>query len=259
MTDTLVITLRDLFREGPEFEPDVARDFAHARAAAVGEDDPQTLVAPPASARDLVPEALRISYQDRHGEISHRTVTVKKVWDSEGEIYLRARCHLRNAWRTFLGDGILEMVDPATGQVFEPPGAYLRRMAGPPEKSAEVVAWLRAPLTVLVYMARAHGRFSAAERDAILAYVAPRQRGLPVEPGALRDRIGRIYPDRDDVEQAMPQIARMEPPELAALYGAAVTVMMADGHAAPEEEAFLAGWRDGLLRAGLPAEMLPTR
>ncbi|WP_233808133.1 WYL domain-containing protein [Paraburkholderia sp. HP33-1] len=60
-------------------------------------------------------ERLTIEYRDGIGEVTSRNITTRH-YDPEGG-YILARCHLRNADRTFRIDRIVQAVDTETGEI----------------------------------------------------------------------------------------------------------------------------------------------
>lgn len=54
---------------------------------------------------------LVIEYQDRHGKITERDIEMLGIWPHHqtGEICFRAKCELRDDWRTFKGDNVLSV------------------------------------------------------------------------------------------------------------------------------------------------------
>ncbi|MDW2310599.1 WYL domain-containing protein [Vibrio sp. 1075] len=51
-----------------------------------------------------------IVYKDRHGEVTERNITMHGIMPNQnGELTLRAMCHLREDWRTFYADRIIQI------------------------------------------------------------------------------------------------------------------------------------------------------
>jgi hypothetical protein len=52
-----------------------------------------------------------IVYQANSSYLSHRRITIRKIYRSKGLGYIKARCHERNAERSFRIDRISEIID----------------------------------------------------------------------------------------------------------------------------------------------------
>lgn len=66
----------------------------------------------------LKPANIEIRYLDTIGRVTNRLVTVESVIEKGGGVYLKVWCHTKNAERTFRIDGIREITDADTGNVF---------------------------------------------------------------------------------------------------------------------------------------------
>lgn len=54
---------------------------------------------------------LQITYHSEKGEVTERRIEMVGFWPNEnGEIYIRAKCNLRDDWRTFKADNVLHLV-----------------------------------------------------------------------------------------------------------------------------------------------------
>jgi len=64
------------------------------------------------------PATIEITYQDRNGVITERTVTVFNINNSDGNAYFKGRCHLRRKERTFKVSGIIgDVINKDTGEI----------------------------------------------------------------------------------------------------------------------------------------------
>ncbi|MDW1948754.1 hypothetical protein R7P34_13055 [Vibrio sp. 780] len=54
---------------------------------------------------------LTIEYQDRHGNVTNRAIKIRQVYPMDsGEIYFQAYCELREDYRTFKAESVLELI-----------------------------------------------------------------------------------------------------------------------------------------------------
>jgi hypothetical protein len=61
-----------------------------------------------------------IDYQDFDGNVTRRTITVKRISKEGGCIYIKAYCHLRDELRTFRRDRIIgQIIDEETGELLD--------------------------------------------------------------------------------------------------------------------------------------------
>lgn len=74
---------------------------------------------------------LVIEYQDRHGKITERDIEMLGIWPHHqtGEICFRAKCLLRDDWRTFKGDNVLS-VRNARKKTFDSFSSYISEELG---------------------------------------------------------------------------------------------------------------------------------
>jgi hypothetical protein len=129
------------------------------------------------AARKHAPEkristALRLKYRSRSGQVSQRTVHIYSFTPST-PVQFNGRCTLRDDFRTFRADRVLEAVDNQTGELVPDVGAWLEaQYAARPSVLAKMALTLHPHhLPLLLHVARADGSMRAAER-AIIALEA---------------------------------------------------------------------------------------
>lgn len=113
---------------------------------------------------------LRFDYRNGDGELTQRTVSVRRFGGYMDTTLLLGRCHLRNANRSFRADRIQNCVDQETGEIIDDlPGWLHARYASSPDRARDkLLAAEHDLLSVLLYVAKIDGRVMAKERAAIL-------------------------------------------------------------------------------------------
>ncbi|HYW32448.1 MAG TPA: hypothetical protein VE869_13135 [Gemmatimonas sp.] len=152
VSTTMVVTLTyDALAEAAEDEAELASEDQWAHVAMQPVSSNATV--------DLI-------YRDAEGTKTRRRVTVREFDYAAPRGYLDVFCHLRNARRTFILDRVIEAVDPETGEVLASFHSWLREKydASPEKALDDLYTAQRDALRVLLYVARADGRFMAAER-----------------------------------------------------------------------------------------------
>lgn len=123
-----------------------------------------------------------LAYCDASGHRSQRVVSCASVrMSASGETYLRARCHLRDDWRSFRLDRIAEVTDYRTGEIISDVAGFFAAFQPAARRQAPVSAEQQAPdatrrlierarpqARVLVHLARADGVYLPCEQDAIM-------------------------------------------------------------------------------------------
>jgi len=154
-----------------------AAPLAIGRAISVPERDP--FDAQPPHPSDIIPAVVDayLVYTDRDRQQSRRTITTRGILDDpEAGWVVSAYCHVRKAGRTFRASRIDEFVDLASGEVIPDVIGYLKEVyARSPQGVVDAaVKKLADEIDVLVFFARADGRLTAREVDAIAGYVSKR-------------------------------------------------------------------------------------
>lgn len=112
---------------------------------------------------------LRLKYVDGKGRRSTRDVSVRQYGAMDGVALIIAKCHLRNATRTFRTDRVQSCIDLDTGEVITDLRGWLdARWESSPDRAIETVLneyWDL--LKVLYYVAKADGRLMKAERQVL--------------------------------------------------------------------------------------------
>jgi uncharacterized tellurite resistance protein B-like protein len=175
---------------------------------------------------------VHISYLDAEGHPSERTVSCIRLQTSGGKItHLHAHCKKRNAYRCFIIERIREVVDPLTGEVFEPVAFFgkLQRDGLP-----FVDETLRHLATILVFLAKCDGHQSRSEwtaiEDALARYIV-RFGGEDSDHRSACEVAQRLAPTDRDFVKSLRFVSRSRGgPALARLAMASVTdVIEADG------------------------------
>ena len=201
-----------------------------------------------------------MQYVDAGGTTSQRYITLRKVWSDGATRYLQGHCHLRNALRTFRVDRIRSLHDPATGELYEPPGRLLDQFLDEhPDETMALIGEHRAQLAVLVYLARCDAAFDVIEHKVILSWLKRRARGRNVSWREVGDHVRRIYPSYEDVESALPMVASMPTRSLKSFFNVVAQVVVADGRAAENELAFLSRLSEAMKPYGVHVAFLPEQ
>jgi hypothetical protein len=111
----------------------------------------------------------RIEYQDGSGEVSTRSIEVRKFGEMPYGALIIAYCRLRDATRTFRSDRIKSCVDEQTGEAISDVTAFLKaKYESSPEFSTDKLYEDEYDaLRVLLYMGKADGQLRAAEKTVI--------------------------------------------------------------------------------------------
>jgi hypothetical protein len=170
---------------------------------------------PPAESYELERVRVAIDYVDSRNKKSRRRVTLLKVQRGPTAPILAATCHERRAFRHFRTDRIADVIDTETGEIFECDLFFrdvmkidLARL----QPNVEVLTAtkqargirdeLRAPLSILVALARSDEDFHPDELDAICRYVEEDAKDMftPTHPG----EIDTIVPLREVIRNMRP-------------------------------------------------------
>jgi hypothetical protein len=214
-----VIHLERFFASRPELPPQPAAGF---QAHLPREDDVQERIASVEElSRQFRGMTFGIEYCDSRGEVSRRWITVLSMGhNAAGDATISARCHMRNAARTFRLDRIETVID-ANGVVHDPENFFAGLAVLDPDvgRSRERRAgeqYLSAAfdgIQVLCALSHIDGKMHPEEVDLIVDYALA---CLPDVPATVKDieAIQRYalsqYPSRTVVREALAQLSRAE-------------------------------------------------
>jgi hypothetical protein len=203
-------------------------------------------------------QSFMIEYRDSTGRPSRRRITVWHLSESsrDGVPFLYARCHERQAMRTFRIDRIECCID-YDGVIHDNVPKFLSDtfgmsigLAAAKEDAAErrwqlILSAIKADATLLAAMSRCDGHVSRSEVEAILRYLA----GLIEASGEIilsdadidrLDRhIARLRPTSDSIRRALEIAGDFAPHRVQKMLVAAATVMDADLVRHPAESRLL--------------------
>lgn len=201
---------------------------------------------------DAEGQSFMIEYVDARGQRSRRRITVWSiVGGKDGVPCLFARCHERNANRTFRIDRIACCIDYG-GEVFDDVPAFLaenfgmsaglaRSQAGAAEtRWADIRNRIWADAVLLSAMCRADMTVRSVEVEAATAHlsaVAERQGAMLAdgEIEAIARYTARLRPGIEAVSRALAQVSSRQPDDIRRTLLAAVRVMDCDGQRHPAE------------------------
>ncbi|APH71418.1 tellurite resistance TerB family protein [Aquibium oceanicum] len=198
-------------------------------------------------------QSFMIEYVDSAGRTSTRRITVWHLQEggSAGIPSLYAKCHERNAMRTFRIDRIKCCID-FDGVVHDDVPSFIAESFGmalplarkrEPAESARwnaLIGKIRTEAVLLTAMSRCDGQMAASEIEVMVAYlakVAEREGSLlhDAEIGKLRQYLSRLRPTPRSIAGAVADATGFEPGRLKHLILAAARVMDADERRHPQE------------------------
>lgn len=151
-----------------------------------------------------------IEYADADGNVSSRQITLRRIDGPAGSPQqIGAHCHVREAYRTFRIDRIQTMIDGATGEVLDPVAHCIALQRGGVLKSEDRA--LGHIMTIMTFMARCDGDFSALEQEALDDIIGRYFRFFGGDDAAYecaRREAMRLAPDGNDVVRAIRGIKR---------------------------------------------------
>lgn len=190
-----------------------ATEFAKAQYGLTpkdGPDDDQPDAPPSAQA---LPSDIFIDYAASKGE-SCRVVTMRKIWRTDGVLYVQGICHLRNKLRVFRADRIESLTCLATGEVPDDPEAWLADhalMQGDVEAghTTGAIRACRFELLILAWLARSDRHFDPDELEVAIDFV---MMATPHEIDRIQvaKYVGRISTSAVDIEACVAHVARNE-------------------------------------------------
>ena len=116
-------------------------------------------------------EQYTLIYKDAIGNVTRRVIDLQGfMW--EGNFYIVAYCHLRNAQRQFSLDRIVSLYDSSGNKIQNPKEYFLALYKQTPKYKTENALKEKAEqLSLLVFLARADGTMRKNEREIILKYL----------------------------------------------------------------------------------------
>lgn len=209
-------------------------------------------------------QSFMIEYADSKGRASRRRITVWSLkQNSDGILILIAKCHERNASRTFRADRITACIDH-DGEVHDDVPAFLsetfgtarnaaaQRPAAEVERANKIRAIIRADAVLLSSMSRADSFLRQVETDTAvdhLSYMVERA-GIfltPDEIEALGKHFRRLRPNVDSIREAIAMLAERGPDHIKRTLIAAAKVMDSDGERHQAEAVLLNSLAHALL------------
>lgn len=229
--------------------------------------DDEEWLEPPEDSYALEEVLTVIDYRDARGNVSRRRITLRKLARGPHAPILSAICHERRAFRQFRCDRIDGFIDFDTGEVQDCPTFFrevmlidlaglaptVRRAASQVEtalsRARAIRDELRAPISVLVGIARSDELFQPEELDTICAFAekfsptihVPAHPGEISAMGELRRLIQSMRPTRSAMQGYMNEVraACLDAAFRDAFLTAVGDVIMADGRISPGEHALL--------------------
>lgn len=245
------------------------RGQTHRAAAEAAPPPPRPIVLPAADDEDHDHEhsvehfsdLAFVFYQNAKGEPSYRRITIRGIVQKPGGDYrIQAYCHERDANRTFLASGIIELTDLATGEVHADPTSFLRRhilydpAGGAPSHLRQVLRQRRPELVAFTYTARCDGRLDPREEEAICRWLAREDTRLPTVEVVAHLR--RLRPSIMDFANSLGTLLSNSNDQRAASFAESVAdIVLADDHVSPEERAMFDTLRERFSASGYHLRM----
>lgn len=116
---------------------------------------------------------LRIRYQKTSGQIDERDFDLREFQRGDEGYALEGYCHLRNAERSLVSQGVLHCIDRETGEIIDNLPAYIEKHynGSPAAVFDAMVIGRRDELTALLYFAAADGTIRPAEHQILIDYI----------------------------------------------------------------------------------------
>lgn len=159
--------------------------------------------------QSITGRSLILTYLDARGQSSERQVMCRKLSRNGEHRYLHAFCFVRHALRQFRVDRIRLIIDPETGELFDPATTLLDQfmpdsVAASPHRyglSPRVYADLNAALNVLAFIARCDGQWHPLEEDRIAdfatAFWMRSEINAPLHVDEIMKHAARLAPDAE--------------------------------------------------------------
>lgn len=155
---------------------------------------------------------VHLIYKDGNGLRTRRTVNIK-AFATDGEGSFSAQCLMRNAHRTFLFDRVEQAIDHSTGEIINNLHQWLlTRYNNTPQGKASNIALDNLDLLkVLLYVAKADGRMTAAE-IAVISTAASEITGTDMDVEATKCALNMLpTPSISGFKQAFGRLANNKP------------------------------------------------
>jgi hypothetical protein len=241
--------LNNLWQEIRTLRPTVAP--ASYMPTIPDQDSEETLVeeaeaAPSWEAQSISGRNIIIIYSDSKGQGSERQVICRKLDVKGGVVYLTALCLLRERVRTFRTDRVSSVIDPVSGEIFEPGKDYFLDFDHDSKSASRFdyglsvtqFAALNSALNVLAFMARCDGEWHELEADAIEDFVTAfwmrEEVRADLDLDAVSKHAARLAPDAETFWTSL--MACQRHPVLSSILRRHIAnVIDADGHHHPVE------------------------
>lgn len=132
-----------------------------------------------------------IIYTDRNGYTTNRNISVNRAYENNGRYAVKAFCHLRDDFRSFIDDRIEKAVDISTGEIVGNVAKHaINKYAETPEGQVlRVIDRETMALHLLAFVCRADGRMMKAERMIIADYLKRRCYDIDLDDTKLDNAI----------------------------------------------------------------------
>lgn len=218
-----------------------AKFLAKGRRNLAGATDDDSMLATD-EAVELVPSVFHLTYEDRHGYISERVVTVRRVERRSAGFFVHGLCHLRNEPRCFAVERVQEGFDVTTGEVFDDPQQFFSThpiFIDPRDPETTALKNCRHEINLLTVVGASDGLFDPDEQDALLVHVFDRNDHLALSEDRLRGILALVAPDHRAFESSLFQMSQFRAGDAQMLRRSLRRLVDADGVLSKEEQAFV--------------------
>lgn len=199
----------------------------------------------PMSGTDIDGVALGIAYKDATGKPSQRTIRCKAAYRDQPDgqhIYIEAWCLLRQDWRSFRLDRIIDVYDYTTGEVVGSGVTFFGPLLGidlsRPLSEATARRQFVDGARVLTFIAMSDGRLDPRELAVIVEFAVSRVRAAspsyPNPEWLARMWVGNHVPSRQSALAGLRAVWTDEA-YAADVASRMLDVMLADGHVSDDE------------------------
>ncbi len=153
------------------------------------------------------PLVFDMRYLNAKGETSDRRVRLSRILYQDTAVNFQAWCYMRNRYRTFKLGNVKEIIDVATGEIFDDPHAYFAECGVFEGQSPEAraLAVCKDDLAILSLMATCDGNVHPAEIDEIVKHVFSRA-DEELDEAKIRCVVSQIAPDRNAAQSALKKL-----------------------------------------------------
>jgi hypothetical protein len=209
-----------------------------ARAA-----DAAGMLAADLQAPESPPLVFHLTYEDSKGDLSERIVTLINVSPrAEGDLFINAYCHLRNAPRKFIASRIEEVFDASTGEIHRDPVAFFQdhpMMLGSRDPEAAALHACTDEINLLTIVGMSDGDFDEDEQGFLLIHIFDRCPELALDEQLLRQRLELYLPDERAFRTSLSNVASGRSGDRKLLQRSLRKIVDADGRLHPSEVAFV--------------------